>query len=214
MQAGTDVPVPTLPDANTRIVAPLLALGQLVGGLVVEHRMASAFDERDERILGIVGAVLGSALEHARLLGVDDADAEPVREIADRKEPTPVEVIPPVPSPGDSAASMRFFDVDGSVFIDGTYLIKGVAGRILRSLVSEHLASGRTSFTNRELRLDRTLDLPGFKDNLESRLLLLKRRLDERAAPVGIDKTGRGRFTLVVRAPVTLETVTDDPSNA
>jgi adenylate cyclase len=100
---------------------------------------------------------------------------------------------------------VRYFASDASTFFDGDYLIKGVAGRILWSLLSQYVASGRTEFTNRELRLDPALELPGFKDNLESRLLLLKRRLDERDAPVRVEKTSRGRFRIQVNAQLTLE---------
>ena len=55
--------------------------------------------------------------------------------------------------------------------------------------------------------LHTTLDLPDFRDNFESRLILLKRRLDEREAPIRIEKTGRGRFRLVVQRPVLLADV-------
>ena len=102
---------------------------------------------------------------------------------------------------------MRYFAVDGSVFIDGDYLIKGVAGRLLWSLLQQYEGEGRVDFTNREVRLDPSLELPEFRDNFESRLVLLKRRLDERHAPIHIKKTGRGRFQLIVEAELHTESV-------
>jgi adenylate cyclase len=102
---------------------------------------------------------------------------------------------------------VRHFAVDGSTFFDGDYVIKGVAGKLLWSLLRQFQGEGRTDFTNREVRLDATLDLPDFRDNFESRLILLKRRLDERDALVRIEKTGRGRFRLDVDATLRLEAV-------
>ena len=104
---------------------------------------------------------------------------------------------------------VRHFAVDGSTFLDGEYLIKGVAGKLLWSLLRQHQTEGRTEFTNREVRLDPTLDLPDFRDNFESRLILLKRRLDERDALIRIAKTGRGRFRLLVDATLLLEAMNE-----
>ena len=200
MGPGHDVPVPGVVGVQSRIVVPAMARGELVGVLVAESRRPVAFGPVDEQVLSVVGSMLASAVEHVRAVELDESgDAGAVT------RPAPTTKGPEAAASED--VPFRFFAVDGSVFVDGDYLIKGVAGRILWSLLNQYVADGRVEFTNRELRLDPTLDLPGFKDNLESRLILLKRRLDEREVPVRIEKTGRGRFRLVVAVVPHLEFV-------
>jgi adenylate cyclase len=100
---------------------------------------------------------------------------------------------------------IRHYPENDSVFLDGDYLIKGVAGSIFSVLVRDCIDQGRTEFTNRELRLDARIRLPDISDNLEARLVLLSRRLTERNACVRIEKTGRGRFKLCADRPLELE---------
>jgi len=191
---GWEIEVPDLPDAESRMAVPGFALGQLVGVLMVESPRSVAFTAEDESNLSVLASVVANAIEAERARELDPENASAASGAKRAAAP-------------DATASthVRFFAVDGSTFLDGDYLIKGVAGRILWSLLGHYEREGRTEFTNKEVRLDPTLELPDFRDNLDSRLLLLKRRLDERAAAVRIEKTGRGRFRMVVSTPLRLD---------
>lgn len=193
---GHDIPFPALSRAQSQLAVPAMAMGQLVGVLMVETTVPAAYDDTDEAVLMVVAGIVANAVE-AEKVRAASAAVEPARR-PDTAAP------PPAPA---GAVEVRYFGVDGSTFLDRDYLIKGVAGRILWALLQAHAADGRTEFTNREVRLDPSLELPEYRDNLESRLILLKRRLDEREAPVRIEKTGRGRFRLVVTTPLRLESV-------
>ena len=203
---GRDIPVPGLADAESRLAVPASAFGQPVGVLAVESARQAAFDEQDEALLGVIASTVAAAVEASR----GEVDVEGRRDAPERRRAAGTGEDRSAGSStepgGDGAATLvRFFPVDGSTFLDGDYLIKGVAGRILWSLLGHHDREGRVDFTNKEVRLDPTLELPEYRDNLESRLILLKRRLDEREAPIRITRTGRGLFRLDVTTPLRLE---------
>jgi hypothetical protein len=102
---------------------------------------------------------------------------------------------------------VKYYADDESVFLDNEYLIKGVAGGILWRLLQHYHDEQRVDFSNREIRLDQTLSLPDINDNLEARLILLRKRLEERCDFLRIEKTARGRFRLVVSRPLSLTSV-------
>jgi adenylate cyclase len=193
---GREIPLPGLENAESQVAVPAMVLGQLVGVLAIESRTRLAFTPDDEARLLIIGTLLANAIELDRTY---------------EREPAPVPATAPPPAPTKAGTTrVRFFAVDGSTFVNGDYLIKGVAGRILWALLGQHVAEGRCDFTNKEVRLDPSLELPEFRDNLESRLILLKRRLDENGAPIRIEKTGRGRFRLDVTTSLELDRVERD----
>ncbi|MBK5288992.1 MAG: GAF domain-containing protein [Acidimicrobiia bacterium] len=191
---GVEIPTPGLERAGSQLAVPAMALGRLVGVLMVESERPAAFDDADEAVLNVVASMIASAIEvdiaRERSEADDGSSPMPSKDPRGAAQPT---------------TQVRFFEVDGSVFLGTEYLIKGVAGRILWSLVNAYVREDREEFTNREIRLDPTVDLPEFRDNLESRLILLKRRLDEREAPIRIVKTGRGRLRLEVQARLQLD---------
>lgn len=186
----TAIPLPGLPDAASQMAVPISVAGRLLGVLYVESVSDLHFGYDEEDALVAFAAQLGLAIVHHQQ--AEDLPDEPA---------TSEEAAPAV---AGTPLTIRHFAATDSVFIDDDYLIKGVAGAILWVLLSDFAERQRTSFTNKGLRVDPRIRLPGVSDNLEARLVLLQRRLDERDAGIRLTKTGRGRFSLTVDHPLQL----------
>lgn len=74
-------------------------------------------------------------------------------------------------------------------------------------MLREHTTTQRATFTNRELRLHESLGLPAGADNLEARLLVLRKRLSGGQFVIGLERVGRGRLVLSSRRPLKLAEV-------
>jgi hypothetical protein len=165
-------------------------------GVIAESDRDQFFSYDDEDALTVLAGQLAQALAALQAAEVHAA-------IVPKPEPAG--------TPGNAAAAVgpplvvRHYARDHSVFLDDAYLIKGVAGAIVRKLVNDAAQRVRSEFTTRELRLGGgDLRLPEVQDNLGVRLLLLERRLAERNAGIRIERTGRGRFRLAMQRPLQL----------
>lgn len=186
----TEIPLPGLAESRSQLAVPIARAGRLLGVLYVESPEDRYFNYEDE------DALVTLADHLALLIGLCELHAESHDEM-------PPRVASPAP-PSGAPVPVRHFPANDSIFIGDDYLIKGVAGAIFWKLLRHHAQEGRTEFSNRELRLDPTLRLPELCDNLETRLILLQRRLADRCDYLRIEKAGRGRFRLVVGRPLQL----------
>ena len=191
-QLVPEVPLPGLPDAQAQLALPLVAGDRLVGVLAVESRDPLHFDEWDETYLQIVGSQIAIGMDRVQQADEDGEAAPPssAKRAAAR---------------GRTQRRFVYFREDDCVFVDGEYLVRSVPARILWRLLSWHVREGRTEFCNRELRMDASLGLPPVKDNLESRLILLRKRLEEKCPDLRMVPVRRGRFELVVDCAPQLE---------
>lgn len=185
-----EIPYPGLEAPESQMALPIRSCDRTLGVLFLESHEPLQFLNADEEALGIIARHLGSVMT---LFEREEATHFPYSEA-----PAPVDGKP---------VQVRHYAFDNSIFLDSAYLIKGVAGAILWRLLCENKATGRTEFTNREVRLDPILRLPEHSENLEARLVLLTRRLAERSSNLRIERCGRGRFRLAMSAPVALESV-------
>lgn len=189
----TAIPFPGLLQPRSQLAVPITPSGSsqtVAGVLCVESLDDMRFSYDDEDALVILASQV--ALQMRSLQVVESASEEAV----------PADSAPAVR--GGPTLTIRHFRENHSIFLDDSYLIKGVAGAIFWALVSDYVNTGRSQFSNRELRLDARIGLPDLSDNLEARLILLQRRLTEHRAGVQLEKTARGRFSLAVAQPLQL----------
>ena len=204
----TDIPYPGLPEPHSQLAVPIVSTGRLLGVLFVESPLDMRFGYEDEDAMVAIAGQLGAALELLQNAAEPATEAPPpapplaspaTDAASDAASDAESDTAPTrAQAAGGSALELRHYRVNDSVFIDGQYLIKGVAGAIVWKLLRDHAGQGRSEFSNRELRLDTSIGLPDVADNLEARLVLLQRRLVENSPHIRIEKTGRGRFRLRV----------------
>jgi putative methionine-R-sulfoxide reductase with GAF domain len=185
-----EIPLPGLCDAQSFLAIPLVAGGRLIGVIAVEDRDPMRFGEWHEAYLEIVANQIALVLDRMIERCNEPSDAPPV--------PAPVRVARPKPpaASSDRALRLTYYRNDEAIFINDEYLIRNIPAKILWKVIAESQRTGRTEFSNRELRVDPSLGLPPVKDNLESRLILLRRRLVEKCPEIEIVSTRRGRFAL------------------
>jgi adenylate cyclase len=187
-----EIPLPGLGNAQSQLVAPLIAHGDLIGVLCVQSDTPGRFLASDGQVLQLLCHHLAASMA---MLGF--AGAAPT--------PAPTRAAANYVCTTGAIATIKYYQSDDSVLIDDEYVIKGVAGRLLHKLIHVFLNEGRQEFSNKEFRLDASLNLPDFQDNLEARLVLLRRRLEDRCEFVRLTRTGRGRLHLTVSRPIRLE---------
>lgn len=181
---------PGLEQPGSQMAVPMRLDGLVHSVLYVEDALPGRFDEDLEDALAVIADLWSRC---ARQLDVQDAAA----------------TAPSPPSRAPAAASSAPRRVSrqrrtAAVFIDGQYVIRGLAGAILWKLLQAWCEGGRTRFSSRELRADGSLNLPEIADNLSARLILLQRRLAELDLGIVLSRSGRGLYDLCVQHPIVL----------
>lgn len=208
------IPLPGLAQPESQLGVPLLVRGELIGVLCIESETPYRFHEEDRATVELLGSYVAIAIQNMmlkeRVEAQETARAPQTPSVpADTSSPDAgsdvATVKAEVPKRTKATREVVYYRADECVMLDGEYLIRSLPANIFWKLLSARASDGRTEFTNRELRLDKSLNLPEWKDNLESRLLLLRRRLEQKCPDIRLVPRARGRFSLELGCEVVLQ---------
>lgn len=188
------IPLPGLKDSRCQVAVPIVLHKELLGVLFAESQNIFELRESDENILKTLSHFLGLAMSRLQLsheADVEKASGQPRKPSSSNAQQ------------GEKLV-FTYFKNEDCLFLNGEYLIRNVPARILWKILKEYKEQKKTEYSNRELRMDPWLELPDVKDNLETRLILLRKRLGKKSPAVTMITTGRGRFHFEIRGDYTL----------
>ena len=88
---------------------------------------------------------------------------------------------------------------DESLTLNGGHFMKGVSAKIFRFLAKAYADNGKSEFEFREMKRLFEITLGQKNANFEVRLNRLRENLADKCRNVRIEKTGRGKFRLIVK---------------
>jgi len=196
-----EIPLPGLKDGQSMLAIPLTIGDRLVGVIAAEDRDPMRFSEWHEAYLEIIANQIALGIDRMIDRGDEPADTA----LVDGISYPPARAVTRTSDICRAKRRLTYYRNDDAIFVDDEYLIRNIPARILWKVLGESQRTGRTEFSNREMRVDSALGLPPVKDNFESRLILLRHRLQQKCPDLQIVSTGRGRFAL--RADAAIEMV-------
>ncbi len=184
------ISLPGLVNPASQIAAPLMLQNEFMGVFMIESETQNFWGLKGKLVLSTIANILALAIralegqgKAMRGAGVQDEDCS--------------QLVPRL-------QRFRWVPDDELIFCNDQYLVKNIPARILWYLLQTYKKTGRTEFSNMELRAEKSLNLPELKDNLETRLILLRKRLEEQGVGIRLVATGRGKFRMDVCAELVL----------
>jgi hypothetical protein len=104
-------------------------------------------------------------------------------------------------------AEFTYHEADESITLSGQHFTKGVPAKILKFLLESHVSQGKSEFEYRELKRLFEITQGQKNSNFEVRFYRLIEKLESETAGLRIEKTGRGRFRLVLTGKLEFKSV-------